>query len=156
MVTTYTVVLFLHLVGALLLGAGVAIAGVCFEAARRASAPAQVALLLGLTRIGVALVGAGGILAGVCGLWLVHLGHWGYGTGWVRDAIVLYVIALIIGGLAGQRPKRARLHATRLAAEGADSDAALRALLDDPVSRVANYVSLLLLVAIVALMAFKP
>jgi uncharacterized membrane protein len=156
MVSTYTVVLFFHLVGALVLGAGVTVAGVGFEVARRREEPGQIALLLGLTRIGVALVGAGGVLAGGCGLWLVHLGRWGFGTGWVSDAIALYVVALVIGGLAGQRPKRARLRAARLAGEGAAADPTLRALLNDPVSRAANYLSLLILVAIVALMAFKP
>ncbi len=48
--------LFFHLVGVFLLVAGLAVAGVAFEAARRRRSPAEVALLLGLTRIGVLLV----------------------------------------------------------------------------------------------------
>lgn len=152
----YDTILFLHILGVLLLVSGVVVAGVGFEAARRRRAPGEVALLLGLTRAGVALVGAGTVVGGVCGLWLVHLGHWGYGTGWVSAGTALFVAVLVLGGLGGQGPKRARIHAARLAAEGAAADAELRALLDDRRAQALNYASLLLLLVIVALMCFKP
>ena len=152
----YNVALFLHLLGALLFAAGVVLAGAAFESARTRSEPAEIALLLGLTRLGVVSVAIGGLLVGVCGLWLVHLGHWGYGTGWVSAAIALFVIARALGGLGGQRPKQARRLAVRLAAERGPVDDELRALLDDPLSRAANYVSALIVLAILALMVFKP
>jgi len=50
------IALFLHLLGVLLFVAGIVVAGVAFEAARRRELPAEVALLLGLTRVGVLLV----------------------------------------------------------------------------------------------------
>jgi hypothetical protein len=68
----YNVAFFFHVLGVLLFVAGIAVA----EAALRRQRPAEVALLLGLTRVGVLLVAVGGVLAGVFGLWLVHLGHW--------------------------------------------------------------------------------
>ena len=61
-----------------------------------------------------------------------------------------------LGGLGGRRPKEARLLATRLAGEDGPVSGELRALLDDRVSRVENYGSLLLVLVIVALMVFKP
>jgi uncharacterized membrane protein len=153
--TTYNVALFFHLLGALLFFAGVVVAGVTFELARRRTIAADVAALLGASRIGAIVVGAGGLLAGAFGLWLVHLGHWGYGSGWVDWAIALYVVMLVLGGAGGSRPRQARLLATRLGARGAEVDAELRTLLNDLMSRTLNYVSLAILIALVGLMVFK-
>ncbi len=148
--------LFFHLLGVLLFAAGIALAGVAFETARRREQPAEVALLLGLTRFGVLLVISGGLLLLVCGLWLVDREGIGYGASWIDAAIALFAAALLLGGLGGQRPKQARKLATRLASEGGRSGAELRALLDDPLSRAANYASAALVLAILALMVFKP
>ncbi len=148
--------LFFHLLGAFALVAGSCVAAVAFEAARRRATPPEIALLLGLSRIGVALVGLGTLLVVVFGLWLVDLGDWGYGAGWVDAAIALLVAAVVLGGIGGQTPKRARKLASRLAAEGAPASAELRALLDDRTARALNYLSGLLLLAILVLMVFKP
>ena len=148
--------LFFHVLGALLLVSGVAVAGVCFEAARRRSEPGEIALLLGAGRLGVLLVGPGALLVLAFGLWLVQLGHWGYGAGWVDAALGLFAAMALLGAAGGQRPKRARLLAERLAREGAGESAELRALLDDRVARVLNDASGVLLLAILVLMVFKP
>jgi len=153
---TYDVALTLHLLGALMFFAGIVLAGVAFEAARRRSEPAEIALLLSITRIGVLLVGVGTVLLGAFGLWLVHLGRWGYGATWVDASIGLLLVALLLGGLGGQQPKRARHLAAALAERGAPISAELRSLLDDPISRLENYGSLALALAIVVLMVFKP
>jgi len=151
------VALFLHISGALTFVAGTVVAGVAFEAARKREDSGEIALLLGLTRSGVALVGIGALLILACGLWLVGLeDDVGYGSGWVDAALALFILAMLLGGLAGQRPKRARLLATELARENRPPTSELRALLDDPVSRAANYASAALVVAILALMVFKP
>jgi uncharacterized membrane protein len=148
--------LFFHLLGALLFVAGIVLAGVAFETARRRERPAEISLLLGLTRFGVLLVVPGGLLLLACGLWLVDLEGVGYGAGWIDAAIALFAVALVLGGLGGQRPKQARKLATRLANDGRPAGAELRALLDDPLSRAANYASAALVLAILALMVFKP
>jgi uncharacterized membrane protein len=148
--------LFFHLLGALLFVAGIVLAGVAFETARRRERPAEISLLLGLTRFGVLLVVPGGLLLLACGLWLVDLEGVGYGAGWIDAAIALFAVALVLGGLGGQRPKQARKLATRLANDGRPAGAELRALLDDPLSRAANYASAALVPAILALMVFKP
>lgn len=148
--------MFLHLLGALLFVSGIVLAGVAFEVARRRERPAEVALLLGMTRIGVLLVVVGGLLLLGFGLWLVELEDFGYDAGWIQAAITLFVVALLLGGLGGQRPKQARRLAVRLAEEGKPADAELRALLDDPISLAANYASAAVVVAILVLMVYKP
>ncbi len=152
----YNVALFAHILGALLFFAGITVAGVASEAARRRARASDVAVLLSTARIGVALVGVGGLLLPIFGLWLVHLGHWGYGTGWVDWAIGLYALAMALGGVGGRRPRRARLLAMSLAARGESISDELAALLDDPASRAINYASLLIVFVILALMVFKP
>jgi uncharacterized membrane protein len=153
--TTYNIALFFHLLGALIFFGGVLVAAVTFEVARRRTRAADVVALLSASRTGALLVIAGMVLAGAFGLWLVHLGHWGYGSGWVDWAIALYVVMLGLGGAGGARPCRARLAAARLSARDAVVDDELRALLDDRASRAFNYVSLAIVIALVALMVFK-
>jgi uncharacterized membrane protein len=154
--TTYNIALLLHLFGVLAFVAGIVLAGAAFEAARRRRRPADIALLLSLTRMGVLLVAIGTLLIAAFGLWLVHLGHWGYGSGWVDASIGMFVVALALGGLGGQRPKQARRLAMQLAEQNAPVNDELRALLDDRFSLAENYGSLLLILVIVAFMVFKP
>jgi uncharacterized membrane protein len=148
--------LFLHLLGALLFVAGLVLAGVAFEAARRRERPSEIALLLGLTRIGVVLVGLGALLLLAFGLWLVRLEHLSYDAGWISTSIVLYIVALGLGAVGGQRPKQARHLAAGLAAEGAPASPQLRSLLNDPFSLAVNYGSGIVVLAILVLMVFKP
>jgi uncharacterized membrane protein len=153
---TIEVALFFHLLGALTFVAAIVIAGVAFEAARRREQPSGIAFLLGLTRIGVLLVVIGALVLLGFGLWLVHLEGVGYDAGWIVSALILYVVALVLGGFGGQRPKQARRLASRLADAREPATHELRALLDDAMSRAANYASPAAVVAILALMVFKP
>jgi len=148
--------LFFHLFGAFLFVSGVVVAGVAFEVARRRRRPSEIAVVLGLSRIGVALVGLGTPLVLAFGLWLVHLGGFGYGSGWLDAALGLFVCVAVLGAVGGQGPKRARRLAERLAKEGDVESAELHAFLDDRVTLAINYAAAVLLVAIVVLMVFKP
>lgn len=150
------IALFFHILGALLFVAGIVVAGVVFEAARRREDPGEIALLLGLARWGVLLVGLGATLVLAFGLWLVDIEGLGYGAGWIQWAITLYVISLLLGGVGGRRPKQARRLAERLRAEGAAVTPELRALLNDRVADAANYLSAAAVLAILVLMVFKP
>jgi uncharacterized membrane protein len=150
------VALFFHVLGAIVFAGGAIVAGVAFEAARRREEPHDVALLLGLTRIGVALVGLGGLLVLGFGLWLVDLVGVGLGASWIVAALCLFVASGLLGALGGRRPKQARRLAERLDREDGSSTPELRRLLDDPFSRLANYASAALVVAILALMIWKP
>ena len=148
--------LFGHLLGAFLLVSGTVVAGVAFEAGRRRGTPAEIALLLGLARVGAALVGVGLLAVLGFGLWLVHIGDWGYGAGWVDAAIALFVVSAALGGFGGQAPKRARQLAKRLSADGQPVTDELRALLANRLSLLANYASAFLMIAILVLMVWKP
>jgi len=148
---TEHVALFFHVLGALLFVSGIVVAGAAFEAARRRSDPREIAVLLGVTRIGVVLVAAGGLLVLAFGFWLVHLTDAGFGDAWVSAALALFVLASLLGAAGGRRPRQARV----LAREGGDVSAVKR-LLDDPLSRTANYASAAIVVAILALMIWQP
>ena len=148
--------LFFHLLGALLFVAGLVLAGVAFEVARRREHPSEIALLLGLARIGVVLVGLGTLLLIAFGIWLMQLEHLSYGMRWISTSIALYMVALGLGAVGGRRPKQARRLAATLGSENGPARAELRSLLNDPVSRAANYASAGLVVAILVLMVFKP
>ena len=156
MVTTYTVALFCHILGVLAFMSGIVLAGAPFEIARRRENPAEIAAILGIARAGAILASIGAVLVLGFGLWLVHLGGFTFSTAWVQAALPLFVVALALGGYGGQRPRRARLHATDLAANGAPTDPELRRLLDDRLSRAANYASTLIVLVILGLMIFKP
>ena len=101
------------------------------------------------------MVSGGVVLLGF-GLWLVPLGDFSYGDGWIDAALALFVAAMALGAVGGQRPKQARLLASRLAAEGQSTSAELRELLDDRLSRATNYLAAAVVVAILVLMVFKP
>jgi uncharacterized membrane protein len=147
--------LFCHLLGAFLLVGGMVVTGVAFEAARRGQTPLQIATLLGLARVGALLVVTGTALVAAFGLWLVDLGEVGYTTGWVDAALALFAVTIVLGAVGGWRPK----HARRLAVaerDARDVSSELRLLLDDRAARTLNYLAALLVIAIVALMVFKP
>jgi uncharacterized membrane protein len=156
MVTSLTVALFFHILGVLLFAGGIVLAGATFEAARRRDDAAEIAIILGLARTGVVFVGIGMLMLLGFGLWLVDLSGYGFGAGWIQWALGLFALSLVLGAIGGRRPKRARLLAARLAAQRNPVGTELRALLDDPLSRAVNYVSALILIAILALMIFKP
>jgi uncharacterized membrane protein len=154
--TTEDWAMLFHLAGAFAFVGGTIVAGVAFETARRRRVPSEIALLLDLSRIGVVLVALGVLLVLPFGLWLVHLGDFGYGSAWVDAAIALLVAVTILGAFGGQRPKRARKLAEQLARDGNVETTELRRLLDDRVAFALNYVSAALVVGIVVLMVFKP
>jgi uncharacterized membrane protein len=135
-----------------------AVAGVCFEAARRRSTTAEVEMLLSLTRTGVLLVVSGALVAGGCGLWLAGINHLRFTTEWVWLSAALFVVSIVLGGLGGRRPRLARTRATAERSENADTPPSgqLRRLLDDPASRACNYAAALALLAIVYLMVTQP
>jgi len=154
-VTSYEIGLAVHIFGALIFFGGALLAGIVFETARRRDRPSEIALLLGLTRIGALIVVAGAALVVGAGLWLAGEVDQ-FGEAWLLTSLGLFVAALVLGALGGQRPKHARLVATRLADDGDQMTPELRRLLDDPPSRIANYGSSLLVVVILLLMIWQP
>jgi uncharacterized membrane protein len=154
--TKFEWALFVHLLGVAVLAAGMGAAAVGLEGARRRELPAEVAALLGVARVGVLLVSTGSLAVLVGGFWLMQIGAYDLGDGWLAGSLGLFVLAALLGALGGRRPKQARLRAEQLHREGAPADAELRRLLDDRPALVLNYASALFLVAVLALMIAKP
>jgi uncharacterized membrane protein len=154
--STYDWLLFLHITGAFLLLGGGVVAGALNIAALRRDRPSEIVLLFGLIRIAVASIMIGTLLAFVFGLWLVHEVGYGYGDGWVIAAIVLLVVANAMGGIGGRREEQTASYAAGLAASGDEPSPELRRRVRDPVSLALSYGSGLVLVAILALMIWKP
>lgn len=151
----YEWALFLHLAGAILFFAGLAVAAVAHSAARRRERPGEIAALLGAARAGVLLVGIGTLLALAAGFWLVDLTAYGFDA-WVLASLALLLAAAAAGGLGGQAPKRARRLAERLAREGGVASAELESLLRDRRSTALNRAAAAAAVAILVLMVWKP
>ena len=154
--STYDWLLFLHITGAFLLLGGGVVAGALNIAALRRDRPSEIVLLFGLIRIAVVSIMIGNLLAFVFGLWLVHDVGYGYGDAWVITAVVLLIVANAMGGIGGRRDARTADHAARLAASGDAPSAELRRRVRDPVSLALSYGSGLVLVAILAIMIWKP
>jgi uncharacterized membrane protein len=91
------------------------------------------------------------------GLWLVaDLDFVKLGDTWVILALVGWVLANALGGIGGRREKETRLLAERLAAEGDAPSSELRARMHDPVTLALSWGSGVIVIAILALMIWKP
>ena len=154
--STYQWLLIFHVTGAFLLLGGGAIAAALNLSALRRDRPSEIVLLFGLIRIAVVAISIGTALAFVFGLWLVHEAGYGYGDGWVVAAILLLLVANALGGAGGKRDKRTATLASELAASGDAPSADLQARVRDPISLALSYGSGLVLVAVLALMVWKP
>ena len=154
--TKYEWLLFLHMTGAFLFLGAAVVAVVLNVAALRRNRPSEIALLLRLiaqTTVGF-IVGL--LLLLVFGLWLVHDAGYGYGDGWIVAALVLFVLSNVFGAVGGERAKPARKLAERLAAEGDQPSAELKARLRDPIALLLDYGAALLGFAVLVLMIWKP
>jgi uncharacterized membrane protein len=149
--------LALHVTGAFLFLGGAVVAGALNVAALRATKPSEVALFLGLARFALIAIGLGALLTLVLGLWLVHDdAGFSYGQTWIVLALVLFVLAMASGGVGGRRDRLTRELAERLAAAADQPTEELRARLRDPVSLILSWGSGAAVVAILALMIWKP
>jgi uncharacterized membrane protein len=135
---------------------GIITAGLAFYAARGREHPAEIAAILSLSRRGVLLSALGLAMTVAFGLWLVRVANFGYTDSWLVAAYVLFFAALALGGATGAVPKRARLLAERLAAEGSGSTEELQALLYHRPSELLNHLSSLLMIAVLVLMVWRP
>ena len=154
--STYQWLLVFHVTGAFLLLGGGAIAAALNLSALGRERPSEIVLLFGLIRIAVVAITAGTALAFVFGLWLVHEAGYGYADGWVIAAILLLIVANAMGGIGGKRDEATAKLARELAASGDAPSEDLRARVRDPISLALSYGSGLVLIAVLALMVWKP
>lgn len=148
--------LFLHVTGAFLVLGGAVMAGIFNFAALKRERPSEIAVLFRLARIALIAIGAGMGATLVFGLWLVHDAGYGWGETWIVLALVLWVLSNALGGVGGRREKRTRELAERLAAEGDAPSEELSARLREPMWLALSWGSGIVIVAILALMIWKP
>jgi uncharacterized membrane protein len=154
--STYQWLLVFHVTGAFLLLGGGAIAAALSLSALGRERPSEILLLFGLIRIAVVAISVGTALAFVFGLWLVHEAGYGYFDGWVIAAFVLLIVANAMGGAGGKRDQATVKLARDLAASGDAPSSELKARVHDPISLALSYGSGLVLIAVLALMVWKP
>ena len=152
----YEWLLFLHVTGAFLVIGGAVMAGVFNFSALRSGRPSDVVLFFRFARVAVAAIGVGMVLTLGFGLWLVHDAGYGWGETWIVLALVLWVLSNALGGIGGKREKKVRELAERLTAEGDVPNADLSARLRDPVWLALSWGSGIVVIAILALMIWKP
>ena len=152
----YDWLLFLHVTGAFLVLGGAIYAGILNFYAMRRDRPSEVAALYGLVRYAATAISVGMLVTLALGLWLVADVDYGWGDTWIVLALVLWVVASALGGIGGNREKQTRQLAERLASEGDAPSPELRARMRDPLTLALSWGSGLVVIAILALMIWKP
>jgi uncharacterized membrane protein len=152
----YQWLLALHVTGGFFFLGGAVVAGVLRVLAQRCERPSEIALFMRLIRIALALMGVGVLITLVLGLWLVDEAGYSYGAGWIVGSLLLWVFTNAAGGIGGRGERGARELAERLAAEGDVPSPELRARLREPVPLALSVASGVAVVAMLALMIWKP
>jgi uncharacterized membrane protein len=156
-VDRYHWLLIFHMAGAFLVLGGAMLAGVFNVAAMRRQRPSEIVVLYRLTQIAVRSITLGMFVALAFGIWLVaDLDFVKWSNTWVILALVLWVVASALGGIGGRREQETHRLAEQLAAEGDTPSPELRARLRDPVTLALSWGSGLAVIAILAVMIWKP
>ena len=149
-------ILFLHLAGVLLFVGGSIAAAVLRLAAMRRQRPSEIALLLRAVRPVVPVVAGGLVLAIAAGFWLAQRLGFALSQTWLTVTFVLIAWMLVVGAVAGRQDRTTRELTERLAADGDAPNERLAHRLRDPVNLALNASMLVAVVAVVALMVWKP
>lgn len=149
-------ILFLHLAGALLFVGGAIAAALLRLAAMRRERPSEIALLLRSVRPAVPVVAGGLVVTIAAGFWLASDLGLSLSATWLTLTFVLVGWMAVVGAVAGRQDRKTRELAERLAADGDAPSAELARRLRDPLNLVLNASMLVAVVAVVALMVWKP
>lgn len=153
--TGYQIGILFHLIGVILFFAGAAVAGVVTVAANRRRSPSEIALILGLARPGAILLGIGGVVLLIAGFYLSGEIE-GFGQRWLEASILLFIISLVAGAWGGRRSRSTREYAVALAERGQGDEATLHAKLEDRLTSVLHWASVVLAVLVLVLMVWQP
>jgi len=156
-VDRYHWLLVFHVLGAFLVIGGAVFGGVLNFFAMQRERPSEVVVLYRMVRIAVSSIAVGMTLTLVFGLWLIgDLDFVKWSDAWVIIALILWVVANALGGVGGKREKATRELAEQLAAAGDAPSVELRARMRDPLTLALSWGSGLVVIAILALMIWKP
>jgi uncharacterized membrane protein len=151
----YDWLLFLHVSGAFLFLGGIVLAWVLGIAAARREVPSEIALLMRLAQSAGIAFGIGLGLLLIFGIWLAF-DDYEITDGWILGSLVLLILSMALGGIAGGRDKRTRMLAERLAGEGDTPSAELNAAVRDLPALLLNLGSSILGFVILFMMIYKP
>lgn len=149
-------ILFLHLAGVLLFVGGAVAAALLRLAAMRREQPSEIALLLRSVRPVVPIVAGGLVVTIAAGFWLASDLGISLSATWLTLTFVLIGWMLVVGAVAGRQDRKTRELAEHLAHESDIPSAELARRLHEPLNLVLNATMLVAVVAIVALMVWKP
>lgn len=149
-------ILFLHLAGVLLFVGGSIAAALLRVAAMRRELPSEIALLLRAVRPVVPFVAGGLVLTIAAGFWLTSDIGLSLSETWLSLTFALIAWMVVVGAVAGRQDRKTRELAERLAADGNEPSADLARRLREPLNLVLNVSLLIAVVAVVALMVWKP
>jgi uncharacterized membrane protein len=156
-VDRYHWLLIFHMAGAFLVLGGAMVAGIFNVAALRRERPSEIVVLFRLTQIAARAITLGMFVALAFGIWLVaDLDFVKWSNAWVIIALILWVVASALGGAGGRREDETRRFAQQLAADGDTPSAELRARMRDPLTLALSWGSGLAVIAILAVMIWKP
>jgi ABC-type spermidine/putrescine transport system permease subunit II len=150
----YTLVLFVHIVGALGIFTAIGIWLFAAAALRRAQQVAQVRALAGLTVASGNVAVGGVVLLAAAGLYMA-LTTWGWQTAWIDVATASFLLLAPFGGAVIDPRMRALARAADDAPDG-PLPASLRARTHDPVVGIGLHIYICVLLGIVFLMTTKP
>ena len=134
----------------------VVLAGVLQWAAIRRDRPSEIVILLRLIRPAVAVVAFSAVGTLGFGLALAHRLGVSDSALWLRAAVALWLVSMILGGVGGRRARHTRYLAESLAASGDAPSAELRRALTNPLTSALNAISFIALVGILVLMVWQP
>jgi hypothetical protein len=145
----YDTLLFLHVLAAFFLGAGVVIYS-AFVLGSPVNRPTRL--------VAEILWGIGGLGTLALGIWLaLYLDAYEIWDGWIIGAIVLWALGVEAGRRGGQNYADAQKHAEQLAAAGRDEpDAELASRLRDRRAALLTGVSALAILLVLVDMIYKP
>lgn len=155
----YDWLLFFHVAAAFALVAALVVFWVIAVAARNVDRPIESLRYFRVAKPANILVVVGTLGTLIFGIWLaIDADAYQVWDGWVLGALVLWAIAAGTGQRGGMVYQQAQKLAERLAAEGrgAESNAELRAMLQDRRAMWLNIVSTLAVVLLAIDMIYKP
>lgn len=156
--TKYEVLLFLHILGAFLLLAGV---GTTTALSVRSAATTSTRVIVWAADLELKAerfaIWPGAILLVVFGTWLVSELGYGYGDAWISTAYVLLSVGVAVGALIlAPIAKRLRQRGEQLIADGIEESDELRQMADEPRGKIFGTLVTVLVVVALVLMVFKP
>jgi uncharacterized membrane protein len=155
-VELYDWLLALHVLSAFAWIAALVVYTVVIVGGRGLTVPSDVVRMFRVSRVGDALFGVGMLGTIIFGIWLA-LDEYEIWDGWIIAALILWLVAGGVGGQVGRVYNGARDRAKALVDEGRDAPSPeLNAMLRSQRGLVLHVVMILIVLAILVVMIYKP